>query len=142
LGGKPTDHGAFWDPDWHWITKLLTAWILLLFCWGFAFYPLAPYKQCDGGHYCDKRHHYHSSDEYDAFKLWEAILFASGLCGTASRLVEWGRRRTGKPPCAMPPPARTTERRTEGGAACISSFWPLHKNGFYTASSPHDAKPA
>ena len=77
-----------WDPQWGWFTKLATLGIYGAFAWGLLFYPLAPYRPCDNGHYCDKRHQYREQADYDGFRRWETTLFATAFVVLMARLVE------------------------------------------------------
>jgi hypothetical protein len=90
--GRGIDYRNVWDPDWHWISKISVLCFLGTLAWGLCFYPLAPYKPCDNGHYCDKRHHYHDSEDYEHFRRWQALLIVVGMVYGSCRMVEWGRR--------------------------------------------------
>jgi len=66
---------------------LVVAWYAALFVYGFANFPLAPYKRCDTHGYCDKSGQAHPRADFEAFSQWERLFLLSLPFGFAAAFV-------------------------------------------------------
>lgn len=56
----------------------VVAWCFVLFFYGLASFPDAPYKVCNSTYgYCGKTGHPHTTEEYEAQHTWERALLIS-----------------------------------------------------------------
>jgi len=58
------------------ILFLIIGFCLVVFLYGIANFPDAPYKFCVNGPYCGKTGKYHSFETYSNWKQWEKIFFS------------------------------------------------------------------
>ncbi|KQV46281.1 hypothetical protein ASC95_27150 [Pelomonas sp. Root1217] len=66
---------------------LLVAWYAALFVYGFANFPMAPYKPCGTQEYCDKSGQPRAKADFEAFEQWERLFLLSVPLGIAAAFV-------------------------------------------------------
>ena len=69
------------------LSIVVVIWYAVLFVYGFANFPMAPYRPCGAQSYCDKAGRQHPKADFDAFSQWERLFFISVPFGIAAAAV-------------------------------------------------------
>jgi len=85
-----------------WLARGVIAWCFACMGYGLVHFPDAPIQPCGPDHFCGKRDTPHTREEYDAFRLWEKVIFLSWPFGMASGFFLRSRSRAGAAPRHKP----------------------------------------